>query len=321
VSLSSPSVNTVTVQYTTQNGTARAGGQNPDYTRVNGTLTFAPGETTKTITVLVNGDTLVEPDETFFVVLSGAVNASIAVARGTGTIVNDDTLPNLSINNVAQDEGNSGTTPFVFTVTLSTPSASTVTVKYATADGTATSHGKNSDYTRVSGKLTFDPGVTTQTITVLVNGDTLVEPDETFFVNLSDPQGATIAVAQGTGTILNDDGSGSNQLGSSIVPGASVAPVSEADPSLAVDDVIARGSSVTHTGTLDRPLIGAHGPIANLSGHKAEMSSPGVLLIDVGVPGHAWLIDPVLDGNEEFTMRTGLLQARRDTKAGVAAAN
>jgi hypothetical protein len=84
-----------------------------------------------------------------------------------------------------------------------------------------------------------------------------------------------------------------------------------------VDDVIARGSSVTHTGTLDRPLIGAHGPIANLSGHKAEMSSPGVLLIDVDMPSHASFVDPVLGGDGEFTMRTGLLPARRGTKAGL----
>jgi len=100
-------------------------------------------------------------------------------------------------------EGNSGTTPFVFTVTLSAASASTVTVNYATADGTATA---GSDYLATSGTLTFNPGVTTQPITVSVIGDTTVEPNETFFVNLSSPSNATIATGQGTGTIVNDDG-------------------------------------------------------------------------------------------------------------------
>jgi CSLREA domain-containing protein len=111
-------------------------------------------------------------------------------------------LPTLSINNVSQNEGNSGTTPFVFTVTLSAASASTVTVNYATADGTATAP---SDYAATSGTLTFAPGVTTQTITVNVVGDTTPEPNETFTVNLSTPANATIAAGTGTGTIVDDD--------------------------------------------------------------------------------------------------------------------
>ncbi len=111
-------------------------------------------------------------------------------------------LPTLSVNNVSANEGNAGTTAFTFTVTLSAASASTVTVNYATADGTATA---GSDYTATSGTLTFNPGVLTQPITVNVSGDTTVEANETFFVNLSTPVNATIATGQGTGTILNDD--------------------------------------------------------------------------------------------------------------------
>jgi hypothetical protein len=120
-------------------------------------------------------------------------------------------LPTLSINNVSQNEGNSGTTPFTFTVTLSAASASTVTVNYATADGTATAP---SDYASTSGVLTFNPGVTTQTVTVNVVGDTNVEPNETFTVNLSSPSNATIATGTGTGTIVNDD---SAPLGPNVV--------------------------------------------------------------------------------------------------------
>ena len=200
--LSAASASTVTVNYATADGAATSGS---DYVATSGTLTFNPGITTQTITVNVNGDTTVEPNETFVVNLSVPTNATIATAQGTGTIVNDDaaSLPTLSINNVNANEGNAGTTPFVFTATLSAASASTVTVNYATADGAATS---GSDYVATSGSLTFNPGITTQTIAVNVNGDTTVEPNETFVVNLSVPTNATIATAQGTGTIVNDDG-------------------------------------------------------------------------------------------------------------------
>jgi Calx-beta domain len=111
-------------------------------------------------------------------------------------------LPTLAIDNVGANEGNAGTTPFTFNVTLSAVSAATVTVNYASADGTATA---GSDYAAISGSVIFAPGTTTQPVTVLVNGDVLVEPNETFVVNLTAPTNATVAVAQGTGTIINDD--------------------------------------------------------------------------------------------------------------------
>jgi hypothetical protein len=113
----------------------------------------------------------------------------------------------LSINNVSASEGNGGTTAFTFTVTLSSARVSTVTVNYATQNGTAIA---GTDYVAASGTLTFTQGVTSRTITVNVNGNTTVESDKTFFVNLSAPTNATIAVAQGTGTIINDDGGLSN---------------------------------------------------------------------------------------------------------------
>jgi uncharacterized protein (TIGR03437 family) len=110
--------------------------------------------------------------------------------------------PTLAINDVSRNEGNSGTTAFDFTVTLSEASGQTVTVDYISGGGTATA---GSDYAPVEGRLTFTPGQTSRTITVLVNGDTTVEPDETFFVNLRSPANATIADAQGMATIINDD--------------------------------------------------------------------------------------------------------------------
>src|SRR3989442_7796277 len=90
---------------------------------------------------------------------------STTLSRSAGAIANDDGVPSLSINDVTVTEGNSGTTDAVFNVSLSAPSGQSITVNYATADGTALSR---SDYIAGSGTLTFAPGVTSQTITVAV---------------------------------------------------------------------------------------------------------------------------------------------------------
>ena len=116
-------------------------------------------------------------------------------------------ITGLSITNAAVAEGNGGTTTAAFTVFLTPPSGSTVTVDFATADGSATT--ADNDYAATSGTLTFPPGSNSQPVNVTVNGDTKFEANETFFVNLSNPTGgATIGDAQGQGTIVNDDGVG-----------------------------------------------------------------------------------------------------------------
>jgi chitinase len=123
--------------------------------------------------------------------------------------------PALSISDVSLAEGNSGQTAFVFTVSLSEASSKQVRVKYATANGTARTG--DGDFIGKSGTLTFAPGETTKTVTILVNGDAAVEADEQFFVNLSRARNATIADAQGIGTINNDD---------SLPPGMAIDPYS-----------------------------------------------------------------------------------------------
>jgi ELWxxDGT repeat protein/parallel beta-helix repeat protein len=112
------------------------------------------------------------------------------------------TDPTVSISNVTLAEGNSGTTNATFTVTLSPSVSQTVTVGYATADGSAHS---GSDYTATSGTLSIPAGSTTGTITVPVLGDTILENNEMFTVTLSNPTNATLLTATGTGTIQNDD--------------------------------------------------------------------------------------------------------------------
>jgi hypothetical protein len=91
----------------------------------------------------------------------------------------------------------------VFTVSLSAPSSLPVTVNYATADGTATASGN--DYVPISGTLTFAPGETTMTITVVINPDKQKDADETFFVDLSGAVNALVLDDQGLGLILSDD--------------------------------------------------------------------------------------------------------------------
>jgi hypothetical protein len=196
--LSAPSDVPVTVSYATADGTATAGS---DYQPVSGTLTFAPGETSRTITVQVNGDRLGEPAETFFVNLSQASNALIDGPQGRGVIQDDE--PRISISGASSYEGKGGQTAFAFTVTLSRAYDVPVTVHYATADGTASV--ADHDYVSAAGTLTFAPGQTAQTITVWVNGDRKKEDDETFFVNLSGEVNALLLGRQGLGTILNDD--------------------------------------------------------------------------------------------------------------------
>jgi hypothetical protein len=206
VSLDAPQSGPVTVDFAISDDTATAPG---DYAAGSGTLSFAPGETAKTVTVQVNGDTDKESDETFDVNLANATgNATIADATGVGTIVNDDqpvTAPPsvISVNDVSIAEGDGGQTAFSFTVSLDSAQPARVTVDFATADGTATAPG---DYAASSGTLTFAPGETAKTVSVQVNGDTSVERDETFNLNLANTAGnATIADATGVGTIVNDD--------------------------------------------------------------------------------------------------------------------
>jgi len=197
VTLSSASTQVVTVAYNTANGYASAGS---DYQAISDTLTFAPGETSKTITVRVIGDRFGEPNETFAVNLSSPTNALIADDQGIGTILDDE--PRISISDTMLTEGNTGGTSATFTVTLSAAYDVNVTVNHATANGTATA---GSDYQAASGTLIFAPGETRKTVTVQLIGDRLPEPNETFTMYLSNPTNAWFVQNQAVGTILDDE--------------------------------------------------------------------------------------------------------------------
>ncbi|MGK7956997.1 MAG: Calx-beta domain-containing protein, partial [Crocosphaera sp.] len=200
VNLDSESDKTVKVNYATANDTAKAG---KDYQKTIGTLTFKPGQTKKTITVPILGDTLDESNKKFNVNLSKPRNAKLGDKGGIGTIRdNDHGTPKLSIGNESIVEGNKGRKNAKFTVTLDSKTDETVKVNYATADGSAKA-GK--DYRKINGTLTFKPGQTKKTITVPVLGDTIDESDEKFNVDLSKPRNAEFGDKRGIGTIRDND--------------------------------------------------------------------------------------------------------------------
>jgi len=190
-----------TVNYVTTSGTASAGS---DFTTTNGNLSFADGEASKTITVPIIQDTTFEGSESFTVTLSGPTGSTTlgSPSSTTITILEDDPMPSLSIADVQQPEGNSGTTPMVFTVTLSVPAGAPVSLSYQTGNNTASSD----DYQTICcPTLTFNPGETSKTIAVNIIGDTGSEADETFNVFLSNASNATFSRSAAAGTILNDD--------------------------------------------------------------------------------------------------------------------
>ena len=306
VTLDQPATQTVTVDWTTVDGTATAGS---DYTAGSGTLTFAQGESSKTITIAILDDSVNEGSETFLVNLSNVSGAVISDSQGEGTINNTETVttpvtasfqdlpvehdgssnfifrvkiseslrprskrsikdaltvingslqkvqtvgsrdnwrvtvrpssiaavnisfvpktdcsnvlapctsddravssllstqvmgpPMISINDASAYENTD--TSISFSVTLNRPAIQSVTVGWATADGTATA---GSDYTADSGTLTFASGESSKTITIALLNDSVDEGSETFYVNLSNASGAQIADGAATGTINNTD--------------------------------------------------------------------------------------------------------------------
>lgn len=303
VTLSNPSDLPVTVKYSSVNGTAEAGF---DYDAVLGTLTFAPGELSKTIDVPLKNDTVYEGAETFQIVLTDPTNATVTAAgagvdstkdgTGVGTILDDGTgpvppgvtpdndTPAASINDVVVNEA-AGTA--TFTVTLTNAAKMPVTIAYASADGTATA---GLDYTAVADTLTFAPGQTSQTITVDIRNDIVYEGSETFTINLSAPANATIADGIGLGTI-KDDGTGP------VPPG--VTPDNDT-PSLTIDSPTVvenlAGGHAVFTLTLSNPsttatTVGLALTDGSAKGLGVDYGSTGGNNLQVSIDGGATWVD------------------------------
>ena len=198
LTLSAPVSQSVTVLANPTSGTANA---NEDFTSFFPMqVIFPPGRTSQTFAVSVVGDRTFEDDETFTLNLVDPTNATIERSQGHGIIKNDDPFPIIAIANLTLSEPPTGTTQFNFLVTASNPSSKPITVQFATADGTA--HA-GSDYVQTAGTLTLSPLTTSEAIPVTVNGDLIGETSKTFFVNLTNPTGATLANSQALGTILD----------------------------------------------------------------------------------------------------------------------
>jgi hypothetical protein len=185
----------------TPTGTAT---ENVDYVYTTAGQAIQPGNLTNHFAIWVNGDTTIEDNETFGVTVWNVVNATVAAdGPGVGTITNDD-KPVLTIADAAITEGNSGTKLLAFTVALSQVAPYPVVFDLATTGaGTATA---GIDYAAKSlPGLQIAPGMLGRTINITLNGDTAVEPNETFVVGVSNVTGANVGDGNALGTITNDD--------------------------------------------------------------------------------------------------------------------
>lgn len=266
-----------------------------------GTATIAAGDTTAVITIDVAGDLIIEGDESFTVEISEAVNGEITGATATGTIVNDDQSVSIAATDANKDEGNSGTTPFLFTVTRTGDIGTAASVEYAVDLGSSTADA--ADFaTPINGTINFAEDEESKVVAVFVNGDVDAEADETFTVVLSNPTGnLQIDTASATGTIVDDDTVGGGDLSIS----AADAVKAEGD----TGDVTVLTFEVTRTGitsgeaSADYVITGSGTNAANaddfvsVSGTVTFADGETTKTIEVQVQG-----DDDLEANEGFTI-------------------
>ncbi len=230
---------TTTGTYQTVDGTATIADN--DYLPASGVFVIPGGSTSsEPIQVGIVGDTKFEANETFQLLISNVQGGSLAEPGPyTFTIVNDDAQPTITVSNASATEGNSGTTPMNFTVTLSAAAGASIVATYTTAAGTATS---GVDFGPAQGSLTFAPGETAKPVTVNVIGDTLFEDNETFTLNVTSAN----TTVSGTGTIVNDDER----------PAATIAIVSGNNQSARLGQKLAQPLVVRVTNSIGDPVRG-----------------------------------------------------------------
>jgi uncharacterized repeat protein (TIGR01451 family) len=247
VTLTNPVQSGVTLTVNSATGTATAA----DFTAISGAIvTFPPNSNTpQTVNVTIANDALDEDDEQYTLTLSnltasGNVTLPTGSATAIATIQDDDALPVLSVANVSQAEGNSGTTTMTFTVNLTPLSGRDVSFTRATADDTAVSTG-SADFVALSAApITIAAGQTSVPVVVTINGDAQFEGDERFFLNLSSVTNATPGSLIATGTLLDDDQQPTTTTIQSDLP----------DPSLVGQpypvDVLVRAQTTSPSGTV-----------------------------------------------------------------------
>jgi hypothetical protein len=198
ISLSEPSTQDISFDFASHDGTATSP---DDYHGRSGTKTIPAGERLAVIRMTTIAEHRFEPDETLTITLSNPVNATIADGTAVITISNEDSRPQVSVNDVTRVEGTAGPTSMFFTVSLSARSNETITVPYATHTGPAT----DADYFARSGTMTFDPGELVKALPVWIKGDAVPETTQTFTFDLGTATNATTVDPTGVGTIVDDD--------------------------------------------------------------------------------------------------------------------
>ncbi len=248
--LDKPVQKEITFDYETVDGTAISG---EDYVAKSGKEIVIPGQTEVIIAIKVNGDTNVEQDEKFYLEVSNLTGVDLDEEtedsiRLEATIINDDVFPSISFGDVSYEEGDAGTVDFEFVLRLNKPAQEEVTFDYQTINHTAIS---GEDYVAKSGKGIVISGQSEVTIVVKVNGDTDVEPDERFYLEVSNLTGVDLSGATGDSfrlraNITNDD----------FIPSISIEDVSyeegdsgtiDAQFIVSLDRVVKEGQSVNFT--------------------------------------------------------------------------
>ena len=317
VTIVEPVNSIVTVDYTTADiapTPSAIGGT--DYTITSGTLTFQPNETTATITVPIVGETTIENDETFHVILSSpSTNVALGNSIAIGTIISDEPFTYVSINNASILEGDATQQATLrFTVSLSAPSPQLIELDYQALDGTALL--ADSDYVGVATtRLQIPAGDTSAFIDITINGDDTAETDEQFSVQLSNiTANAEISDAIGVGTITNDDNTGGWSLPQPLdplavfsngsFPAVAMSPVTgEAMVTWFVNgsgksNLTARYSPANGWGTAERAAPNISGNIYSSLNHDISMDDSGNshlirnyasrVLTEINTPSTGW---------------------------------
>jgi subtilisin-like proprotein convertase family protein len=308
VYLSIPSTQPVTFSYATLDGNAVAG---KDYTAASGSITVAPGQTSATITVQVLADQKIANDLVFFVNIFGGVGATIARPQAVGTIV--DSPLGISIGDASVANPNTGMVPLLFPVYLNGTTTNTVTVDYTTATATAaTNQAKaGTDYGATNGTLTFAPGQTSATITVMVDGTYTQAPSNlVFFVNLSNPVNANVLDSQAVGTIVDNNAVPTLTVGNVVVQdGDTGDPPQNALVPVYLSFPVPQDVTVNYTTTDGTGALGAKQPTDYTKTTGALTIKAGTSSATITVPIKA--LNSFEEPNLTFTVNLGMVTTKR----------
>jgi hypothetical protein len=296
VSLSETAPFPITVNFSTTDGTATTG--NMDYGSVMQVVSFAPGQSVVVVTVPVFGDTVLELDEEFTVMLSGAmaigstVIPSIVNGTQTGTIVNDDTNPALTLLGPATFLETNANSPVPYTVSLSITSGSPVIVTFAVTNGTGGDPTENNDLALFTQTFTIPPGSSTFPISVTISGDAVPEGDENFVVTLTD---SNVLTGTLTSTIVNDDALNVSIIGSTSATenAAATTPFSF---TISLDKTAEVPVTVSYTTNDGTAMVGDNDYMDN---DNIAVFSPGQSLFTVFVTA---IDDTMAEPDETFTV-------------------